>query len=165
MNRVQFQRLVKLEILSFILEDCLTGLLSACKNLQFLKILAVNMLCRDLIGLEECRKLKHLDLSENYPGVGNVTLLRIAQGCHELEFLDLSYWSDGNLLDLEVLRPCSKIQYLRVDGFPIRDSQLREIPSIFVNLLELHIANCEYVTEDGVITLKSLMPNLRIIRN
>ena len=162
-NQVQFQRLVKLEIICRDAIHSFDGLLSAGNNLQFLKILTAYLSEIDLIGLEECRELKHLDLCNNFPLLGNQTLWRIAQGCHELEFLDLSYWENKNPLDLEILRPCSKIRCLRLNGPTITDSQLREIPSIFTNLLKLHIRNCRYVTEDGVATLRSLMPDLRII--
>ena len=80
--------------------------------------------------------------NEYIPEVDNATLSRIAQGCRELEFLDFTNYQQRILLDLEILRPCSKIRYLVFNGHPIRDSELRKIPSIFVNLLELRIIVC-----------------------
>ena len=163
-GNVQFPRLVKLEIISIIEPALISGLLSACKKLEFLRFLVNKAEDDDLAGLEECRNLKHLDLSLNNPGFGNDTLSRISRVCHELEFLDLS-WSERQIrYNLENLKNCTKLRYLRLNNQIVTDLHLRVVQETFQDLRELNITNCSLVTDYGLSLLKRKMPGLRIIR-
>ena len=161
---VQFPRLVKLEILCKKTHLQIPGLLASCRNLEFLKILSKDMTDADLDGLEQCRNLKHLDLSFNEPGFTNATLTRIAQGCQELVFLDVSYPAHVNeyRYNLELLRPCLMIRYLRLNFKLVSDGELRTFPNIFPNLMEIFMNNSGQFSEEEVLLLESHGPRLRV---
>ena len=140
---VRFERLTKLELLSLKTHLRIGGLLSFCNNLEFLTIMSKGMTDSDLNGLEECTNLKHLDLSYNQPGFGNDTLSRIGRSCQELVFLDLTYpacevFYEYNLL---LLKPCTKIRYLRLSYQLTPRAMLNSIPNTFTNLVEIFFNN------------------------
>ena len=161
---VDFPGLVKLEIISKKVPVEIFGLLNSCKKLEFLRLLLQGAGNDDLFGLEGCRNLKYLDLSFNKPGFGNITLRRISKGCHELEFLDLSWSVRQTEYNLEYLKNCKKLRYLRLSNQLVTDLHLHDIFQKFKDLRELNITNCSLVTDYGLSLLKRKMPGLRIIR-
>ena len=162
---VEFPRLVKLEIICTMQPAQISGLLSACNRLEFLRLSLSEARDDDLVGLEECSNLKHLDLSFNYPGFRNDTLRRISEGCHELQFLDLS-WSKRRIrYNLRYLSNCTRLRHLRLNNQVIFNSDLRHIQNRFWDLRELNITKCSPVSAYGVQRLHYWMPGLRIVRN
>ena len=159
-SRVEFKRLVKLEILVLKTSLRIANLLPACKNLEFLRIISTYIYQEDLNGLEKCKQLKHLELNINY----NEILSRIAKGCHELVFLDLSCLEiEANYtFNLELLRPCRKIRYLKLNYKLLNNSDLSAIPGLFQNLREICLFNCSKVSWKNLAKLKSMKPELRV---
>jgi len=101
------------------------------------------------------KHLIHLDLS-HCSRINNAEIVRILYGLTSLKFLDLSSCNRISDWSLRALGGApwkitgGKLELLREGGRKISLPMLEE----------LHVAKCEYITEDGIAWLKSGCPKL-----
>ena len=161
-----FNELVKLEIHSSIdtlRTDELRRLWPMCPKLQHLKLRAFHLTDEVFQEIGKCKFLKHIDISYNVPGFFNECLEFIAEGCPDLEFLDLSSEMIPFEYKLCLLAPCKKLRCLWLKCHIIRRPDLLLIPTQFPNLAELNIRHCRAVTPKAVKRLQRQLKSLNII--
>ena len=160
-----FRNLVKFEIYSLgtFSNFDVRIIWSICPNLQHVRLRTTNLLDEAFQGIGKCKFLKHLDLSFNFPGLYDACLQYVAQGCYNLEFLDMSYSCKAINYNLEILGKCSQLRYLWLRHQEVTTQNLESIPKLFPNLIELNLMDASPLPEKDVSKLKRIMPNLNIL--
>jgi hypothetical protein len=119
-----------------------------------------------------CPKLKYLNLCDNQSGnyvslrvreVGDGGLWKIAQSCHKLEYLNISYRTE--ILEpsiCNIIRSCPKLQHLSLRFCEITDMTIKEIACSCLNLKYLDLKGCENISKEAIDRLVSLNPNIHV---
>jgi hypothetical protein len=160
---IVFPHLKKLEIVQGgnLLESMLLPLLAVCPKLNHLNIqdniLTDEMLC----NIKFCKELEYLDVSRNY-SLTDKFLKIIADSCRKLKFLDIAFCPAIGENFVHVLRPCQKLEVLRLAGFFYSGAYFHLIPFSLPNLKEFYVKH--YLHVNILQALLAKMPNLRIIR-
>ncbi|PKB96250.1 hypothetical protein RhiirA5_435157 [Rhizophagus irregularis] len=116
--------------------------------------------------------LKYLNLCVDRSGsfksfrtleVYNLDLWKIAQSCHKLEYLNISYRTEFlEPLICNIIRSCPKLQQLDLSFCQITDITIKEIASSCLNLKYLNLEGCNNISKEAVDQLISLNPNIYV---
>lgn len=161
---IRFNELVKLEICcecSIQRSEELRRLWAMWPKLQHLRLKVLNMTYEVFERIEKCKLLRHIDISHNVPCIYNKCFGFIAQGCPELEFLDLWYSLNPVYNNVRLLAPCKKLRCLWLEDLSIIDISL--IHRILPNLAELNTTHCNTMCPNDIQKVQQQMKSLNII--
>jgi hypothetical protein len=155
--------LVKLEIVSsFSSTNSSTRLMmSLCPNLQYLKIQTAALNDECFTDMDKCQRLKHIDISSNYL-LTDDTVKYIANGCAELEFLDVSSCTAMTERIISILKPLKRIQELRLDHQKLSVQRFRSIPAQLPSVRILSVNHCSQLRPSDVLDLETKYPNVKV---
>src|SRR3990170_1056508 len=95
--------------------------------------------------------------------VYDLDLWKIAQSCHKLEYLNISYRTEFlEPLICNIIRSCPKLQHLSLRFCQITDITIKEIAGSCLNLKYLNLEGCNNISKEAVDQLVSLNPNIHI---
>ncbi|PSN35375.1 hypothetical protein C0J52_19278 [Blattella germanica] len=132
-----YYNLVKLEMvgcgdsIQFFMND----MLKSCPKLKHLNIQEIDLEDENLINISCCKSLTYLDVSDSYI-ISDSLIKYVANGCHNLEFLDVSYCDNMTSNIIEILTPCRYLQCLHINGIPELYNSFTKIPKLFPYIKE-----------------------------
>src|SRR3989337_2935115 len=113
--------------------------------------------------------LKYLNLCDDRSGgfrsfrtleVYDLDLWKIAQSCHKLEYLNISYRTEFlEPLICNIIRSCPKLQHLSLRFCQITDITIKEIAGSCLNLKYLNLEGCNNISKEAV---DQLNPNIHV---
>jgi hypothetical protein len=116
--------------------------------------------------------LKYLNLCDDQFGnyvslrvreVGGGGLWKIAQSCHKLEYLNISYHIEIFEPSIcNIIRSCPKLQHLSLRFCEISDMTIKEIACSCLNLKYLNLKECENISKEAINRLVSLNSNIHV---
>lgn len=153
-----FPRLFKLEIVAG--GGALFRLMNISTNLRHLNLQESSFVDENLVDISLCKLLIHLDISDNI-NLTDKCIEYVAYGCHNLQFLDVSYCENMTDDILNILQTCRDLQALRMDGFNLGEENCHKIPSLFPHLKEFSIKHSDIykIARD----LERNMPSLHVL--
>jgi hypothetical protein len=159
-------RVVKLEIVSSFSfsNSSISRMISCCPNLQYLKIQTAALNDECFTTIDNCNSLKHIDISCNYL-LTDDTVKYIANGCAELEFLDVSSCIAMTERIVSFLKPLKRIQELRLDHHKLSVQRFRSIPVQLPSVRILSIDSCSQLSAADIHDLATRYPNLQLATN
>ncbi|UZO28384.1 uncharacterized protein OCT59_021910 [Rhizophagus irregularis] len=150
------------------------SIVHSCPNithLSFINSIAFSNRALELIA-GSYPNLKYLNLCVDRSGsfksfrtleVYNLDLWKIAQSCHKLEYLNISYRTEFlEPLICNIIRSCPKLQQLDLSFCQITDITIKEIASSCLNLKYLNLEGCNNISKEAVNQLISLNPNIHV---
>lgn len=153
-----FPRLFKLEIVGS--GGALFRLTSISINLRHLNLQDSAFVDENLVDISLCKLLIHLDISDNI-NLTDKCIEYVAYGCHNLQFLDVSYCENMTDDILNTLQTCRDLQALWMNGFNLKEENCYKIPALFPHLKELSIKHS--VVYNIARDLQRNMPSLNIL--
>lgn len=153
-----FPRLFKLEIVGC--DGALFRLTTISTNLRHLNLQDSSFVDENLVDISLCKLLIHLDISDNI-NLTDKCIEYVAYGCHNLQFLDVSYCENMTDDILNILQTCRDLQALRMDGFNLKEENCHKIPALFPHLKEISIKHSDVY--EIAIDLKRNMPSLNVL--
>jgi hypothetical protein len=153
-----FPRLFKLEIVGG--GGDFFRLMNISINLRHLNLQDSSFVDENLVDISLCKLLIHLDISDNI-NLTDECIQYVAYGCHNLQFLDVSYCENMTDDILNILQTCRDLQALRMDGLNFKEENCRKIPALFPHLKEISIKHSDVyeIASD----LKRNMPSLNVL--
>ena len=155
-------------------DEKIIGIVHSCPNiihLSFKNSIGFSNRALELIA-GSYPNLKYLNLCDDQSGnyvslrvreVGDGGLWKIAQSCHKLEYLNISYRTE--ILEpsiCNIIRSCPKLQHLSLKFCEISDMTIKEIACSCLNLKYLDLKGCENISKEAIDRLVSLNPNIHV---
>jgi hypothetical protein len=156
-------------------DEKIIGIVHSCPNiihLSFKNSIGFSNRALELIA-GSYLNLKYLNLYDDQSGnyvslhvrkVGDLGLWKIAQSCHKLEYLNISYCTE--ILEpsiCNIIRSCPKLQHLSLRFCEISDMTIKEIACSCLNLKYLDLKGCENISKEAIDRLVSaLTPNIHV---
>jgi F-box-like/Leucine Rich repeat/Leucine Rich Repeat len=150
------------------------SIVHSCPNivhLSFINSIGFSNRALELIA-GSYRNLKYLNLCVDRSGgfrsfrtleVYDLDLWKIAQSCHKLEYLNISYRTEFlEPLICNIIRSCPKLQHLSLRFCQITDITIKEIAGSCLNLKYLNLEGCNNISKEAVDQLVSLNPNIHV---
>jgi hypothetical protein len=155
-------------------DEKIIGIVHSCPNiihLSFKNSIGFSNRALELIA-GSYLNLKYLNLYDDQSGnyvslhvrkVGDLGLWKIAQSCHKLEYLNISYCTE--ILEpsiCNIIRSCPKLQHLSLRFCEISDMTIKEIACSCLNLKYLDLKGCENISKEAIDQLVLLNPNIHV---
>jgi hypothetical protein len=138
------------------------GIVHSCPNIIYLSFknsIGFSNRALELIA-DSYLNLKYLNLCDDQSGyyicdhareVGSLGLLRIAQSCHKLEYLNILYHTEIFEPSIcNIIRSCPKLQHLSLRFCEITDMTIKEIACSCLNLKYFDLKGCENISEEAI---------------
>jgi hypothetical protein len=143
------------------IDDLIKKIIRKCPALANLDLEGnLELRCRALKNISPCKMIKYLDVSK-CKELGKKAMKYVAEGCPDLEFLDVSGIPISESMFRQILR-CRNLKALFMKDCDIREINLNLIPANISGLSHLYIGPQFQLRDDVKSEMMSQMPHLTI---
>jgi hypothetical protein len=133
-RKKEMRRLVKLEIVTkgSIANSSIKCFFHFSPNLQHVKLQTKDLTDEYFITIDRCQRLKYIDISFDVLPT-DLSVKYIADGCAELQFVDVSYWYWMIENILNILSSLKQIRELRIDCYNFISIQFQHCFRVYLH--------------------------------
>jgi hypothetical protein len=143
------------------IDDLINKIILKCPALASLDLEGnLELRCRALKNISSCKMIKYLDVSK-CKELGKKAMKYVAEGCPDLELLDVSGIHISESMFRQILR-CRNLKILLMRDCDLSHINLNLIPRNISGLSYLYIGPHSQLRDDVISDMKSRMPHLTI---